>query len=123
LAVLIVVLLFFGALIVNTLYNLGLEPRITLSDATYQKSGCGLLGLYYYWTYNWTFNLTNSGNAKGLATLTFSVNGTAVSAASYLVPAGAVVNETTSVDGPNHPDHTCPSNESASLAIDVVTKA
>lgn len=116
-AIVVVVAVFFVAV-----YPMTLQPKITLTDSLYARSGCGFFGPYYF-VFAWVFNLTNTGNANGFATVTFYVNGNAVGANQYYVPLGSTVNKAVSVNGPDHGGWPCPEGDSPSLAITAVAKA
>ncbi len=95
------------------------QPRITLTDATYQEGGCGFFGPNYH-TYAWGFNLVNTGDGDGFATVTFYVNNNPVGTATYFVPQHSQVTKSGSVNGPAGG---CSGADSPNLAITAVSKA
>jgi len=97
-------------------------PKITLTDAAYTQSGCGLFGPYYY-TFRWTFTLVNTGNANGFASVMFYVNGDSAGKNQYFVPLGSQITRSSSVNGPDHGGWPCPSTDRSNLTITSVTKA
>jgi hypothetical protein len=90
-------------------------PKIALTDAVYQTSGC-FLGLGHY-SYAWTFTLMNSGTANGFATVTAYIDGVAQGEVQCFVPAGSQISKGFSVDA-----SVCASH-SPNIAITSVTKA
>jgi len=62
------------ALIVGVLVPLSQQPRVTLTEGTYTTSGCGAFGPSR-WTFTFRFNLVNTGNANGFATVELYLNG------------------------------------------------
>jgi len=104
-------------------YPTTLQPKITMVDQQYSKSGCNdsTVGPYH-WTYTWTFNLTNTGNANGFATVTYYEDSIWVTHGLYYVPAGYTFLKIESVDGLIHTGPPCAPN-TPGIAITEVTKA
>lgn len=119
--VVIIILAYVFAVYLPAAQQAATQPKITMTDAGYYTSGCGFFGPYY-WIFTWTFNLTNTGNANGFATVTYYVNSNQVGMNVYYVPAGGTVSKAATVDGPDHGGYPCPT-DSPDLAITSVSKA
>lgn len=121
LAIVIVVLAIVAAVAIAVVYPMTLQPKITMTDSSQYTSGCGLFGPYYY-VFNWHFNLTNTGNADGFATVTYYVNNNAVGSNDYFVPQGTTVAKSQSVQGTTQSGWPC-TTEYPNIAVTNVRKA
>ncbi len=67
--VVVIVLAIFFAVILPGLQSSAAQPSITVSNPQYSDPGCGLFGSYQ--TVTFTFTLVNTGDAAGVAVMTF----------------------------------------------------
>lgn len=98
-------------------YPTTLQPNIVLSNAEYTTTACVPVGTGYANRYDWTFTLTNSGQADGRAFVRFGLGEYGLFR-SYFAPRGAQVQATGLFYGARHPvasECTGPENPTVSL--------
>jgi len=76
------------------------QPKITMTNMSYASSGC-TSGTPPHWTYTFTFDLVNTGNANGFALVQLYLNGApsigTYRSVTFLVPQGSGVTEQPSI--------------------------
>jgi hypothetical protein len=117
----IIVLYFVFAVHLPAAQLAAAQPKFTLTEAAYNSVGCAPFELDQR-IFDWVYNLTNTGNANGFATVTFFVNNDSVGQSISYVPAGGWVWKSATVYGPNYGSYPCPA-DIPYLAITSVMKA
>jgi len=81
------------------------QPNITMTNTLEHLSGCGVFGGSYY-TYEWTFTLTNAGSASGFALVTIYLDGNVNGQAPFYVAHGSTADAEFSENAPDCNAHT-----------------
>ncbi len=103
-------------------YQTTLQPRITLTNASYVVGTCVPVQGGYGNRFNWTFTLVNVGTADGDASVGFLLNENSIGYRYYSVPRHSQVTENATIYGAIYPSRgQCAGPETPGVSLASVT--